>query len=119
MRPGAKPPGIGGGVDRRADVGAADRRGGDGRRGRGPAVAGAVLLVLLVIWFVLSIFVLDVVVADAVNLATAVAWLAAAAWRAGKRKQSPASMWFAPYPSITMPVPLPHDLALAQRLDPR
>src|SRR5258708_13627986 len=98
MRPGAKPPGIGGGVDRRADVGAADRPGGDRRTGRWPAVAGAVLLVLLVIWFVLSIFVLDVVVADAVNLATAVAWLPPAARAAGQAHTGHPALCFPPAP---------------------
>jgi hypothetical protein len=97
----------------RAEVGAADPPGGDRRIVRWLVLVGVVLL--LVIWFVLSFLVLDVVVADAVIVAAAVAWLAAAAWWARKRRKGDVFMWFAAFLSITTLIQLFHDLASEHR----
>lgn len=99
----------------RAEAGAAGRPGGDWRMGRWGVVVGAVLVVLMVGWFVLSIFVLDVVVADAVNLAVAVAFLGGAAWWARRRREARAIMWFAAFFTITMPFQILRDLATEHR----
>lgn len=53
---------------------------------------------------------LDVVVADAVNLAAAAALLAGAAWQSRKRKKGQAFMWFPAFLSLTMPFTLLYDL---------
>lgn len=102
-------------MDERAEADAPDRPGGNPPVGRWRAVVGAVVLALFVIWFVLSIFVLDAVVADAVSVAAVVTCLAGAAWLARKRGKGHAFMWLAASASIEMPFQLIHDIAAEHR----
>jgi hypothetical protein len=95
-----------------AEAGAADPPGGSAR--------GACLLLLLgfgllVTWLVLSIFVLNLVVADAGNLAVMVAVLVVAAWRVRKRGAGHVPMWCAAVASTLLPFQLLQDLGTEHR----
>ena len=82
-------------MDGHSGDGTADRVGAGVRRRRWPAVVLLLFLGLLGTWLVLGLFVLDVVVADAGNLAVVMVWFAVAAWSVRRRQGGHASMWTA------------------------